>query len=233
MRKIQAKNGKLYKVPVILVISDASEIRQREIFERAFFEAVHWTYGVGWGRIIPWAVYVDEWNTDVFGRIRGGGSIYDEQVAYPVGKAYRDDFAELQEAAAEQYPLPSEENGVPFYTLLRQRKYVLEHAPQSGFPQLISLQYLPTATLHHDVSAAEQWKLIEFMIKQFNKKQKVVDAVFIDNDHYGLHDKCSYDARSVPPILADIPAQVFNSAKHLIDLLIKSKVFHSVEEFAP
>lgn len=217
MRKIKAEDGKLYEVPVILIISDADRLKLRERIFDYFFKAVERVYGVGygWGRKGYQWVYVDEWNTLVD---TSGDAFY---YAHPVGDEYRQQYAEILQKAVET-------GG----SVLRTQMKIHSTVPQSAFPLPYLLQYAPTTQLAtNDVPRDEQWKLMAYMIRQFHRKRAWIDAVFVDAVNQCSCPEDSYDASAIPPVLENLPVTIFNLPEHLTELLIKDKVFLSVKEF--
>ena len=219
MKRIKAGDGKIYEVPVILLISDVNTYQVREYLFDRFFEAVERVYGVGygWGRWgIQW-VYVDEWNTHV-------DSDVNFDYVHPVGVEYRQQYDEMNQKIVE-----TEGN------MWCEHKKIRLSAPMSAFPLLYFLGYEPTTQLaEHDVPRDEQWKLMAYMIRQFHHRRTWIDAVFVDAvNHDQYHSQDSYDASAIPPVLENLPVTIFNSPEHLTELLIKDKVFLSVKEFTP
>lgn len=216
MRKIKAEDGKLYEVPVILIISDA--ICYQECIFNSFFEAVESIYGVGWGREGYQWVYVDEWNTCV----NTPSDPFDH--VHPVGKEYRQQYDEMVRKAVETGE-----------SILRTQMKIHSTVPKSAFPLPYLLGYTPTTQLaEHDVPRDEQWKLMAYMIRQFHHRRAWIDAVFVDAvNHSHYHPEDSYDASAIPETLENLPVTIFNSPVHLTELLINDEVFLSVKEFTP
>ena len=234
MRKIKAEDGKLYEVPVILIISDGINYKLREAIYNSFFEAVERVYGIGWGRKGYQRVYVDEWNTHVY------ASSDPFCYAHPVGKEYRQQYDEMVRKAVEKFRAYIETS--PFTKLSISHQYYPDVAneihssvPKSAFPLLYFLGYDPTTQLaEHDVPRDEQWKLMAYMLRQLHHRRTWIDAVFVDavnHDQYRPQD--SYEASAIPETLENLPVTIFNSPEHLTELLIKDKVFLSVKEFTP
>ena len=234
MRKIKAEDGKLYEVPVILIISDGINYKLREAVYNSFFEAVESVYGIGWGRKGYQRVYVDEWNTHVY------ASSDPFCYAHPVGKQYRQQYDEMVQKAVEKFRADIEAS--PFTKGCISHQYYPDVAneihssvPKSAFPLLYFLGYDPTTQLaEHDVPRDEQWKLMAYMLRQLHHRRTWIDAVFVDavnHDQYRPQD--SYEASAIPETLENLPVTIFNSPEHLTELLIKDKVFLSVKEFTP
>ncbi|MBQ7633763.1 MAG: hypothetical protein IJS88_06595 [Alphaproteobacteria bacterium] len=231
MRKIKAEDGKLYEVPVILIISDGITYELSEAVYNSFFEAVERVYGVGWGRKGYQRVYVDEWNTDVY--IDSNPFDY----VHPVGKEYRQQYDEMVQKAVEKFRADIEANPFTKWSISHQyypdvANEIHSSVPKSAFPLLYFLGYEPTTQLaEHDVPRDEQWKLMAYMIRQLHHRRTWIDAVFVDAINHLSED--SYDASAIPPVLENLPVTIFNSPEHLTELLIKDKVFLSVKEFTP
>ena len=218
MRKIKAEDGKLYEVPVILIISDGITYKLREAVYNSFFEAVERVYGVGWGRKGYQWVYVDEWNTDVY----IPSDPFDH--VHPVGKECRQQYDEMFQKTVETGE-----------SILRTQMKIHSTVPKSAFPLPYLLGYTPTTQLaEHDVPRDEQWKLMAYMIRQFHHRRAWIDAVFVDAvNHSRDHPEDSYDASAIPETLENLPVTIFNSPEHLTELLINDEVFLSVKEFTP
>lgn len=218
MRKIKAEDGKLYEVPVILIISDGITYKLREDVYNSFFEAVERVYGVGWGRKGYQWVYVDEWNTDVYIPCDPFDHVH------PVGKECRQQYDEMFQKTVETGE-----------SILRTQMKIHSTVPKSAFPLPYLLGYTPTTQLaEHDVPRDEQWKLMAYMIRQFHHRRAWIDAVFVDAvNHSRDHPEDSYEASAIPETLENLPVTIFNSPEHLTELLIKDKVFLSVKEFTP
>ena len=234
MRKIKAEDGKLYEVPVILIISDAVTYEMREDIYDSFFEAVERIYGVGWGRKGYQCVYVDEWNTCV----DTPSDPFD--YVHPVGKEYRQQYDEMVRNAVEKFRTDIEASPFAKWSISHQYFYdvaneIHSSVSKSAFPLLYFLGYEPTAQLaEHDVPRDEQWKLMAYMLRQLHHRRTWIDAVFVDavnHDQYRPQD--SYEASAIPETLENLPVTIFNSPEHLTELLIKDKVFLSVKEFTP
>ena len=219
MRNIMAKDGKLYTVPVFLIISDANSYQIHERIYNSFFKAVENIYGVGygWGRKGYQWVYVDEWNTHVD---TPSDPFY---YLHPIGIECRRQYDEMRQKA--------EQTGESFLCM-----QVKLHSsfPKSAFPLPYLLQYDPTTQLaEHDVPRDEQWKLMAYMIQQFHRRRKWIDAVFVDAINQCSRPEDSYEALAIPNTLENLPVTIFNSPEHLTKLLITDDVFLSVKEFTP
>ena len=233
MKRIKTEDGKLYDIPVILIISDACTHEQQEAIHSAFFEAVERVYGVGWGRKGYQWVYVDEWNTSVD---VPSNPFY---IAHPVGEEYRQKYDEMVRKAVDKFRPYIEASHFANDTFAHQyfpnvRDEIRSSVTQAAFPGLYLLCYDPISQLPLDVPRDEQWKLMAYMIRQFHRKRAWIDAVFVDavnHDQYRPQD--SYEASAIPPVLENLPVTIFNSPKHLTELLINDEVFLSVKEFTP
>ncbi len=227
MQNIKAEDGKLYKVPVILIISDASTAEQHEAIYTSFFSAVEQVYGTGWGRKGFQWVYIDEWNIDTD---RGTNPFSKIQ---PVGEEKCRHYDELLSAVMKSlpdiHPLP----GQDISKHPRIQKEINSLVPKSAFPLPYLLEYYPTSQLAtNDVPRNEQWKLMGKIIHQLQHKRTWIDAIFIDAVNHGKHNpRESYDASAVPKVIENIPVTIFESLKCLTELLIEDKVFLSVEQF--
>lgn len=226
MKKIKAVNGKLYKVPVIMVISDAVKPQERRPIKEAFFAAVRYVYGAGWGRYVRCLAYISDDQPVLSYAINHRNGLFSEQKPYPIGKVYQDMAVELQQKAERVYPC--RKTFVPRDIQDKREEYVLERASQMAAPILISLDYHVFSDISKELPSCEQWKLMEQIVKKFNRRGRVIDAVYVDGNHYGKYAHCSYDVAAIPTRIAHVPVRVFASPLLLTWSLIRDKRFLEV-----